>query len=119
MPLYDFHCQCKKKVTLYSTVAERNNPRSCSCGATLERQEIYAPYVIPDIGEYQSPVTGRPITSRSKRIEDLKQANAIPWEPGMNETLAKTRQQDEAQTQAKFETYVEQTAGELRASGRI
>lgn len=42
-----------------------------------------APLVMREISEYQSPIDGRPITSRSERNEDCKRNDAIPWEPGI------------------------------------
>jgi len=36
-----------------------------------------------EISEYQSPIDGRPITSRTERNDDCKRNDAIPWEPGI------------------------------------
>ena len=51
-----------------------------------------APMVMREISEYQSPIDGKPITSRSERNEDCKRNDAIPWEPGIgNKAGAKDR----------------------------
>lgn len=39
--------------------------------------------VMREISEYQSPIDGRLITSRSERDEDCKRNDAIPWERGI------------------------------------
>ena len=47
------------------------------------RSDLAAPLVMREIAEYQSPIDGRPITSRTERNEDCKRNDAIPWEPGI------------------------------------
>lgn len=47
------------------------------------RSDLAAPIVMREISEYQSPIDGKPITSRSERNEDCKRNDAIPWEPGI------------------------------------
>ena len=47
------------------------------------RSDLAAPIVMREIAEYQSPIDGRPITSRTERNEDCKRNDAIPWEPGI------------------------------------
>ena len=47
------------------------------------RSDLAAPIVMREISEYQSPIDGRPITSRTERNEDCKRNDAIPWEPGI------------------------------------
>jgi hypothetical protein len=44
---------------------------------------VVMPMILSDIPEYQSPIDGRPITSRSHRREDLKRNNCVPYEPSM------------------------------------
>lgn len=51
--------------------------------ANDKRAEIPAPQIMRDINEYQSPVTGEWITSRTERNADCKKHDAIPWEPGI------------------------------------
>lgn len=46
-----------------------------------ERGEICMPYVAGDIPEYASPVTGKMITSRSHRREDLKRTGCFEVDP--------------------------------------
>jgi hypothetical protein len=47
------------------------------------RQEQYnaAPMVMPDLPAYQCPITGKPITSRSKHRENLARHNCVVAEP--------------------------------------
>lgn len=49
------------------------------------------PTVISDIPEYQSPIDGRWITTRSERRDDLARNNCVPYEPSMSPTKGKIR----------------------------
>ena len=46
-----------------------------------ERGALCCPSVLPDIPEYISPVTGKPITSRSHRRYDLEANGCIEMDP--------------------------------------
>lgn len=52
---------------------------------------IVMPTVISDIPEYPSPVTGKMITSRSERRDDLKRHGCVEYEPSMSPTKGKYR----------------------------
>lgn len=41
--------------------------------------EPCAPMVVRDVPEYESPVTGEPIGSRSTEREHMKKHDALPW----------------------------------------
>ena len=58
-------------------------PDNCRPERTLARADFATPYVLGDIEDYQSPIDGKWITSRSHRREDLKANDCIPWEPGI------------------------------------
>lgn len=52
--------------------------------------EIAMPMVMRDIPEYESPIDGRLITSRSERREDLKRNNCIEVDPANTLTKGRT-----------------------------
>lgn len=54
-----------------------------------ERDGISLPTLMPDIGEYASPIDGKLISSRSARREDLKANDCVEWEPSMSPTRGK------------------------------
>lgn len=56
-----------------------------------ERDTLSVPSVISDIPEYQSPIDGKWITSRSQRREDLKKNNCVEYEPSLSPTKGKFR----------------------------
>lgn len=60
-------------------------PDNCLPPRTMTRSDLAAPMVWSDIPDYQSPVDGKVIGSRSTRREDLKKHNCVPWEPGIGQ----------------------------------
>lgn len=72
-----------------------------------------------EIAPYESPVTGKPITSRRERREDLLRSGSIEWEPGLREHVAK-RKADLFEADLRHaEQKVDETVRDLHASGRI
>ena len=65
--------------------------------------------VMPDIGEFTSPVDDRPIHGRKQWREDLKRHNSVPYETGMREAQVRRMQENER----NLERRVEQTVVEL------
>ena len=51
--------------------------------------QLCTPYVVSDIPDYQSPIDGRLITSRTHRREDLKRNNCVEYEPSLSPTKGK------------------------------
>jgi hypothetical protein len=50
-----------------------------------KRSHLPTPLIMREIQEYSSPVTGKPITSRTERNEDCKRSDSIPWEKGIGQ----------------------------------
>jgi len=47
------------------------------------------PQIRPVMPEYTSPVTGKLISTRYERSEDLKRHDCVEWEPSMSPTKGK------------------------------
>jgi hypothetical protein len=52
--------------------------------------KVCAPMVMRDIPEYESPIDGRMISSRSQKREDLKRNNCIEVDPSVTLTKVET-----------------------------
>jgi hypothetical protein len=91
MPLYSVLCRNGHSDQIWSRIADRDRPRQCVCGAEFQRV-LEAPFVRPEIAPYASPVTGKPITSRQERREELRREGCLEWEPGMREQAEANRQ---------------------------
>lgn len=49
------------------------------------------PQLIKQMPDYQSPIDGKAITSRTARKEDLKRNGCVPYEPSLSPTKGKVR----------------------------
>jgi len=47
---------------------------------------LMVPMIRPTMPEYNSPVTGKPITTRYERSEDLKRHDCVPYENSLSPT---------------------------------
>jgi hypothetical protein len=72
--------KCHKIHNYVKSVDTRNETPEC-CGVQTRKVILTVPmgYVQPDVC-YDSPIDGRPITTRQARIEDLKRSGSRPWE---------------------------------------
>jgi len=50
---------------------------------------LAVPMIRPVMPEYNSPVTGKPITTRHERSEDLKRHDCVPYEESLSPTKGK------------------------------
>jgi hypothetical protein len=56
---------------------------------------------------YDSPVTGKPITTMKARIEDLKRNNCVPYDPEQKKDYHRRIEEGNAQLEKKMEQTVE------------
>lgn len=68
---------------------------------------------------YLSPKTGKKITSRSQRVQDLRQSGSIPWEPGLKDQIAKRGEALKAAADSKIDAIVDNKVRDLTFSGRL
>jgi putative FmdB family regulatory protein len=109
VPTYEYLCDtCGSKFDRTLPVAMYASLQHCKCGAAA-RKLISAPAVfVPQDICYDSPIDGRPITSMQARIEDLKRADCVPWEPGIAQDGERRKREEEAALDAKIDATVDQ-----------
>lgn len=120
MPLYDFYCGgCLSAATLFRHIETRNRATSCeTCGETLQRI-LSAPSVRTDIAPYQSPGTGKWITSRSEQREDLRRSGAFLYEPGVKKDIERNRLHVQEKAFTPISAAVDETVRNLVAAGKL
>lgn len=107
MPIYESLClKCGTSHEYIRTVSNCMDTPVC-CGTPTDKRIFSAPSGIVDIPAYESPATGKWITSRSERREDLKRAGCREWEGMDSERKEAARQKqylEEKQDKALDET---------------
>ena len=103
MPIYESVCTlCGNKHEYFSHVNDCHITPLC-CDSSTEKRIFSSPVGIVDIPAYQSPASGKWITSRSQRREDFKRTQTREWEGMQSEKSEVSRQnkyQEEAQDKA-------------------
>lgn len=107
MPLHDFECPA-------GHTQERNVPAGtesypCFCGRTAHKVFLRMPMGIvqADIC-YDSPIDGRPITSKQARLEDLARNNCMEYEPGMRQDMERRKREDDQALERAVERSVDE-----------
>lgn len=106
MPIYEFKCNNGHLFDRFLKLANYNDPQTCECGAAsvklLSRPAIHA-----DFPPYESPVTGKMITSRRERREDLARSGCVEYEPSMLQESERKRAAEDAALEKKIDEHVE------------
>jgi hypothetical protein len=111
MPVYEAVClKCGKYHEYIRPVSEYLDTPEC-CGAKTDKRLLSAPMMRADIqpwDAYQSPATGKLITSYAQRREDMKASGCRDWEGRESEQKNADRQKQyaEQENDAKLDTTV-------------
>lgn len=105
MPCYESEClKCGARHEYVRPAAMYLDTPMC-CGQKTEKRIFSAPMGIVDIPAYESPASGKWITSRAQRREDFKRTGTRPWEGREQEQkeAARQKQYDEAKSDAALD----------------
>ena len=115
MPIYSHICDNGHQFDLVLKFSELDELQACVCGRPATRV-ICAPmvFVAPDIC-YDSPVTGKPITNKQARIEDLKRSGSIEYEPGMRQDYQRRVAENDANLDRSVDAHVDKAIATMPA----
>lgn len=111
MPLHDFRCPSGHITE--APVPQGVNKIACpGCRGYQDADKVFlvAPrgYVQPDIC-YDSPIDGRPITSKQARIEDLKRNHCREYDPTEKDEVIRNKAKEEARLDKALDDSVDST----------
>jgi hypothetical protein len=118
MPTYRHACDNGHVFDLFLRFAQLDEAQHCQCGRPAERV-ICAPmiFVSPNIC-YDSPIDGHAITSKQARIEDLKRAGCVEYDPGMRQDYDRHLKESDERLDRTVDSSVEQQIHEMPARKR-
>lgn len=117
MPTYQLKCSNGHIFDRYLKLKNYNDPQVCDCGAPALRQ-IVAPMIAPRFEEYESPIDGRPITSKRKRLDDLARHNCVPYEKNLIEENNKKLRDEELKLEKAIDQTVDMEIAKMPAKKR-
>lgn len=109
--IYEAVClKCGKYHEYHRPVAQYLDTPEC-CGQKTDKRLLSAPMMRADIAPwdaYESPATGKVISSYAQRREDMRAAGCRDWEGMANEKqhAARQKQYEESALDAKLDTTV-------------
>jgi len=120
MPVYAHKCQNGHKFDRYLKLAELDDRQLCECGAEAKR--LISPVMFSidatNFTSYESPGTGRWITSKTQRREDMKACGCVDYEPSLKEHQQKRIEREDAEIDKKVDEHIEKTIYEMPAADR-
>ncbi len=111
MPIYEYKCECGRKVDKFLKLEEHSKPQRCECGAWMVKQ-FSAPMIRGDYQAYNCPVTGKLIDGRKAHRENLAQHGCRVLEAGEREQVEQYRRRSDA----ALDKAVDATADEFVAT---
>ena len=107
MPLYSYICSKEHEFDRFLKLKDYAEPQVCECGAKCKK--VIKPTMInfdmPDWERYESPASGKPITSYKQRKDDMERTGCVDYCPSMK----KTQQDNVAREDAKIDKLVDET----------
>lgn len=107
MPVYSYKCECGQAFDRVLPVSMYATEQLCYCGKVAVKQIVAPSVFIPQDINYTSPIDGRPIRSMQERVEDLKRADCVPWEPGIKQDGERKQAEAEAALDREIDAVVE------------
>lgn len=116
--LYEYECPNGHTFERVLRVADYLLPQMCECGQ-WGKKIISAPTVFasPDVC-YDSPITGKPITSMKARLDDLARSNCTPYDPEIKKDYTRRIERQQAALERSVEATVEATIEQMPARKR-
>lgn len=120
MPLHDYLCRrCGEMDERHCAVEELHIPQRCECGQVMERVYLRFPFAtIQEDVCYDSPIDGRPITTKQARIEDLARADCVPYETGIRQDQERNKKNQEEALERAVDQTVEREIAQMPARKR-
>lgn len=120
MPIYVHVCESGHTFDVFLKMKDYNQPQVCKCGAASKRK-IVPTMINCDIQSwdyYESPVSGKPITSYKARREDMARNNCVDYDPGMKDAQKKRINRLDADLDKKVEDTVDREWDKMPSAKR-
>ncbi len=120
MPIYTYKCGNGHQFDTLRKLSEYKDPLKCECGADCELK-IMPTQINCDIQPwdyYESPVSGKTITSYKQREADMKEHNCTDYDPGVKTDFISHMKREDAKLEKKVDDFVDKTISEMPVKKR-
>ena len=114
-PIYEYQCKKGHKFERFLKIKDYKTPQSCGCGEKAKKL-ISIPMLNCDMQPwdyYESPVSGRPITSYKERKKDMDEHGCVDYDPGVRTGTTTHMKTEDAKLEKKMDAFVEKAIEEM------
>lgn len=115
MPIYTYTCTAGHQFDRFLKLKDYKEPQICDCG--LESKKIIMPTMIncdmKPWESYESPVSGRAITSYKERKKDMADHGCVDYEPSLRTDSTKHMNSEDSKLEKKMDDFVEKSIHEM------
>lgn len=107
--IYEYRCPTGHHFDRSLPVADYRTPQQCPICGMDGRRIISVPRLVsatPDC-RYDSPITGRPITSMAQRRDDMARHGCQEYDPEMKKDAARFRKESQDKLERSIDDHVE------------
>lgn len=113
MPTYQYRCECGTRFDRVLPVRLYDEPQTCECGKTAQKELCMPMVVIPGEIHFKSPVDGREITSKAQWREDMARHNCIEYDPGMKQDYMRSQIESDGHVEAEIDKHFDAAIAEM------
>ena len=120
MPIYTYLCSNNHQFDRFLKLKDYKEPQTCECGAESKRK-IMPTMINCDIQPwdyYESPVSGKSITSYKERKKDMEENGCVDYDPGVRTGTTSHMKTEDAKLEKKMDDFVEKTICEMPVKKR-
>lgn len=115
MPIYTYVCDNGHQFDKFLKLSDYREPQRCECGAE-SKKKIMPTQINCDIQPwdyYESPASGKPITSYKERDRDMKEHGCVDYEPSMTKHTTNHMKTEDDKLEKKIDDFVEKSIQEM------
>ncbi len=113
MPIYEYMCPEGHVVNALRSVIDRERVPECYCGHMTRKVILSPPRVFSDYEGYESPASGKWISGRRARLEDLKRTGCRPYEEGERQEFERRQVAADKELDTAVDEVVDRSMAEL------
>jgi len=115
MPIYTYLCENGHQFDRFLKLKDYREPQTCECGSQ-SKKKIMPTMINCDMQPwdyYESPVSGRPITSYKERKKDMDEHGCVDYDPGVRTGTTTHMKTEDAKLEKKMDAFVEKAIEEM------
>lgn len=120
MPIYTYVCKEGHQFDRYLKLEDYKNPQVCDCGSE-SRKKMMPTMINCDIQSwdyYESPASGKAITSYKQRREDMARHDCVDYDPGMKKAFEKRVEKEDCALDKKIDETVDREWDKMSSKKR-